>query len=165
MDIEPQNGSSEDYNGPTATVLNQLSLELIKWKGLLPTPLQWPENDPCAFPSEHGASQLYNQPLDPSLASRGQHGHITGKLFTGDLDSEPVQYPYLYDIQVALLRTRYYYAKYIIHRPFIYKALHFPDQMTQSDAEGVAECLKVCIALLISTIPLSSLFRTLPDAL
>ena len=29
------------------------------------------------------------------------------------------------------------------YRPFVYKALHFPEQMTLEDAEGVAECLKV----------------------
>jgi hypothetical protein len=64
-------------------------------------------------------------------------------LFTTDLNSEPVHYPYAYDIQVALLRTRYYYAKYMVHRPFVYKALHFPEQTTQEDAQGVAECLRV----------------------
>ena len=42
-------------------------------------------------------------------------------LFSTDLDKEPIQYPYVYDIQVALLRTRYYQAKYMVYRPFVYK--------------------------------------------
>jgi hypothetical protein len=62
-------------------------------------------------------------------------------LFSTDLDKEPIQYPYVYDIQVALLRTRYYQAKYMVYRPFVYKALHFPEQMTQEDAEGVRRVL------------------------
>ena len=87
----------------------------------------------------------YGQSLDPTLSPRqGQPGNPLGPLFTSDLDSEPVQYPYAYDVQVALLRaTRYYCAKYMVYRPFVYKALHFPEQMTQEDAEGVAECLRV----------------------
>jgi hypothetical protein len=64
-------------------------------------------------------------------------------LFSIDQNKEPIRYPYFYDIQVALLRTRYYQAKYMIYRPFVYKALHFPEQMTQEDAEGAAECLRV----------------------
>ena len=54
-----------------------------------------------------------------------------------------MHYRFVYDVQVAVLRTRYYYAKYVVYRPFVYKALHFPEQMTQEDAQGVAECLRV----------------------
>lgn len=31
----------------------------------------------------------------------------------------------------------------MVNRPFIYKALHFPEQMTDEDIDGVAKCLKV----------------------
>jgi hypothetical protein len=64
-------------------------------------------------------------------------------LFLTDLDKEPIQYPFIYDIQVALLRTRYYQAKYMVYRPLVYKALHLPEQITRGDTEGVAECLRV----------------------
>ena len=84
-------------------------------------------------------------PVDPNLAQPSTQHNVP--LFSADLTAEYVQYPYAYDIQVALLRTRYYYAKYIIYRPYVYKALHFPDQMQQEDAEGVAECLRVSYAL------------------
>lgn len=63
--------------------------------------------------------------------------------FTADLGSDPTYTPYLYDIQVALLRTRYYYTNYVLHQPYVYKALHFPEQLTEKDAEGAAECLRV----------------------
>jgi hypothetical protein len=67
--------------------------------------------------------------------------------FSEDFNGDPHHYPFAYDIQVALLRTRYYYAKYVAHRPFVYKALHSPEQMCQEDAEGAAECLRVCVGL------------------
>ena len=106
---------------------------------MLPRDLQWPEDDPTSFPLLHPTGGL-NTPVDPSLSPRRSQPE---PLFTTDLDSDPIQYPYVYDVHVALLRTRYYYAKYMVYRPFVYKALHFPEQMTQDDAEGVAECLRV----------------------
>jgi hypothetical protein len=60
------------------------------------------------------------------------------------------------------LRTRYYYAKYIVHRPFVYKALHFPDQMTQEDAQGVAECLRSCLKWPLTLSPASRHKRLIP---
>jgi hypothetical protein len=109
---------------------------------MLPQDLQWAEDDPAGFPTPQPETlEGFNRSLDPNLSPHP--GHSSLPLFTTDLDSEPVQYPYVYDIQVALLRTRYYYAKYMVYRPFVYKALHFPEQMTEEDAEGVAECLRV----------------------
>jgi hypothetical protein len=109
---------------------------------MLPRDLQWAEDDPACFPGLQQADSCdFGQPLDPDSSSHPVHSYKT--LFSTDLDKEPIQYPYVYDIQVALLRTRYYQAKYLAHRPFVYKALHFPDQMTPEDAEGVAECLRV----------------------
>lgn len=127
---------------PSASSLKQLADTLIQWRGMLPRELQWAEDDPAAFPSPQGApSRGSRKSLDPNLSQPPERA--LNPLFTTDLNAEPMQYPYLYDIQVALLRSRYYYAKYIVYRPFIYKALHFPDQISQTDAEGVAECLRV----------------------
>lgn len=133
--------SSEEFGGPAASSLKQLAGQLAQWRGMLPRDLQWAEDDPAGFPSPQPTMGGFNQQLDPNLSQ--QQGQQNTPLFTTDLDSEPVQYPYVYDIQVALLRTRYYYAKYMVYRPFVYKALHFPEHMTQEDAEGVAECLRV----------------------
>ena len=33
----------------------------------------------------------------------------------------------------AQLRTRYYYARYLLYRPYVYKALHHPKQMSAED--------------------------------
>lgn len=134
--------TNEDFSGPSADTLKQLASQLDQWRSLLPRDLQWPEDDPTVFPMSAEPTYFYNQSLDPALAPPHQ-GQSGTQLFITDLHREPIQYSYAYDIQVALLRTRYYYAKYMVHRPFIYKALHFPAQMTQEDAEGVADCLKV----------------------
>lgn len=130
-----------DESIPSASSLKQLAESLTQWRGMLPRDLQWAEDDPAAFPSPQPPPvPSFHQPLDPGLSPQTPS---LQPLFTTDLDREPVHYSFVYDIQVALLRTRYYYAKYIVHRPYIYKALHFPDQMSQLDAEGVAECLRV----------------------
>jgi hypothetical protein len=92
--------------------------------------LQWPENASSALPQF--------PPLSVSIAHQARL-----LLFITNLEKESMYYLYTFNIQVILLRMRYYYTKYIIYRLFVYKALHFPEQMTQEDAEGVANCLKV----------------------
>ena len=142
---DTDSSSEGGYTGPSTSSLKQLALQLSRWRGLLPRELQWAEDDPAGFPTPQpvgmGTGGGFDQPpVDPNLSGSASRG----ALFTADLDSEPVQYPYVYDVQVALLRTRYYYAKYMVYRPFLYKALHFPGQISHEDAEGVAECLHVC---------------------
>jgi hypothetical protein len=124
--------------------MKQLASQLTQWRGMLPRDLQWAEDDHASFPStQQVGSSSTDQPLKSNLST--QTAQSSMPLFSTDLNNEPIQYPYVYDIQVALLRTRYYYAKHMVYRPFVYKALHFPEQMTQEDAEGVAECLRVCL--------------------
>ena len=135
-------GTSVDFVGPSASTLKHIASQLTQWRGMLPHPLQWAEDDPTSFPDpRHGNKANFDQQVDPSLSPQQSEAGMV--MFTSDLDSEPVRYPYAYDIQVALLRTRYYYAKYMVYRPFVYKALHYPGQLTREDAEGVAECFMV----------------------
>jgi len=136
--------SAEETPGPTAANLHQLASSLVQWRALLPRDLQWVEEDPTSFPNPNTGP--YSRQLDPNLSPQQAHSGIS--LFSADLNSEPVHYPYLYDIQVALLRTRYYCAKFMVYRPFCYKALHYPEQMMQEDAQGVAECLACLLKLL-----------------
>jgi len=127
---------------PSVTSLEALAETLIQWRSMLPKELQWAEDDPAAFPAPHTSPVVdFKTALDPSLSQTPSRSQPP--LFSTNLDMEPLQYQYLYDIQVALLRSRYYYARYIVYRPLVYKALHFPEQMSQMDAEGVAECLRV----------------------
>ncbi|CZR50703.1 related to acetate regulatory DNA binding protein FacB [Phialocephala subalpina] len=154
-------GSSDEFRGPSAQNISHLASQLSQWRGMLPKQLQWAEGDPAGFPSPQPVNVgPYNQALDPHLSP--QQVPSGSPLFTTDLSGEPVHYPYLYDIQVALLRTRYYYAKYTLYRPFVYKALHFPEQMTHEDAEGVAKCLKSCLKWPLLLSPPSRRKRLIP---
>jgi len=83
-------------------------------------------------------------------------------MFTTDLDTPPARYPYGFDIQVALLRSRYYYTKYLIHRPVMYKALHAPDAVTHDDAATVAACLRACLRWPIAMSPTCKNKRLIP---
>jgi hypothetical protein len=140
----PLSSNDESFVGSTANSLKQLSAKLAQWRGLLPQELQWSDDNPLSFSIPKPPNpDSFDQTMDPSL-SQSSAQSSSFALFTADLDSEPAYYPYIYDIQVALLRTRYYYTNYMVHQPFVYKALHYPEQLTEDDARGVAQCLQVC---------------------
>ncbi|KAG7292063.1 hypothetical protein NEMBOFW57_002094 [Staphylotrichum longicolle] len=173
--------------GVSQITLHQLALQLEQWRGMLPAHLRWREDSPGAFPNSH-AGELYNaslftpattpisppyptpntpNPSNPNPSTRPQTpgpGLIPADplMFTTDLDLPPPRYPYLLDIQVALLRSRYYYTKYLIHRPYLYKALHHPDAMSHDDAVGVAECLKACLKWPVAMSPTARHKRLVP---
>lgn len=134
--------TSEGFGGPTAETLTRLEESLENWRNLLAGNLylQWPEDDPTAYPFrvDPQLMNIYHN-VDPTLGG-------TAKMFYTHSQPSQLRFPYVYEIQVALLRTRYYYAKYMIYRPYIYKVLHFPEELDSSDMEAAATCLKVCCA-------------------
>ncbi|KAL1871061.1 hypothetical protein VTK73DRAFT_2257 [Phialemonium thermophilum] len=133
--------------------IQQLALQLEQWHGMLPAALKWPEDNPSAFPST--ASEAY----DPGSGV----GHVPSHLmFSTDLDAPPAVYPYVLDLQAALLRARYYHVKYLIHRPFLYKALHHPDVVTHEDAVGVATCLRSALRWPVALSPACARKRLMP---
>ncbi|KAI1499637.1 hypothetical protein F5X99DRAFT_389018 [Biscogniauxia marginata] len=134
----------------------QLTAQLDQWRGLLPVYLRWHEEHPGAF--SHLSQEMYDQSLYPTPLP-DLH---TNYMFTADLDAPFVSYPYAVDIQTAILRSRYYYVKYLMYRPFIFKALHHPEQMTQDDAEGVTECLKAILKWPITMSPTCFQKRLVP---
>lgn len=137
-------------------------MQLDQWRELLPLHLRWVERDYGTFlPPGH---DVYGTPVyqtttpvtapSPALPTRPTATPpVTSVTFTPDLNSHPVAYPYAMDIQVALLRTRYYTTRLLLYRPFLYKALHYPDQMNNEDAEGVANCLSTCLLWPITMSP------------
>lgn len=123
--------------------IRSLAMQLDHWREtLLPKHLQWEEDAPENLPGGSASRQA---------------------MFTADLSAPPVPYRYAMDIQVALLRTRYYHTKHFIHRPFLYKALHHPDQMAQGDAEGVAACLRACLKWPLTMNPVCTRKRLIPS--
>ncbi|KAI5198715.1 hypothetical protein E4T38_07355 [Aureobasidium subglaciale] len=117
---------SEDYGGPPVHVIKELARQLESWRSLLPRPLQWSDNDKTEF---------------PNMGSAGRQG--TDSLFSMDQGSVPINHRDNLDIMTAQLRTQFYYARFMIYRPFVYKALHFPELMTEED--------QICCALAIQS--------------
>jgi len=148
--------TSEVFNGPTVDTLEALALEVQKWRDSCTDQLNWPEDDPTAYPTAVDHRLLYQQSVDPDLT-------YPTKLFSVPSQQPQSSFlPYVYDIQVALLRTRYYYAKYMVYRPYIYKALHFPESVTHKDKQAVAICLKACLKWPITMAPTSRRKRLIP---
>lgn len=119
-------------------LLGQLSAQLAEWRGMLPKELQWDSDSPACNPARPSTFDVLT---DSSMMEDVKDSEPV--FFRSDLTVPMSRVLYAYDIQVALLRSRYCHANYVAHRPFIYKALHFPEQITQEDAEGVAVCLRV----------------------
>ncbi|KAI5466213.1 hypothetical protein BGZ63DRAFT_347795 [Mariannaea sp. PMI_226] len=133
--------------------VKQFAAQLDQWRGMLPGHLRWQDDQskPYPDPSEHVFASMYS----------GQSLQTT-YMFTSDLDTPPARYPYTADIQVALLRTRYYYNKYLVYRPCVFKALHYPDSLSREDADGAAECLKASLKWPIALSPPCANKRLVP---
>jgi hypothetical protein len=169
--------------GINQNTIRQLALQLEQWRGMLPPHLRWHEDAPGSFPNSN--ADIYHAslftpattPISPSIPTTASAATTTTNrptqpsaqtptaaplMFTTDLDAPPARFPYVLDIQVALLRSRYYYTKYLIHRPFLYKALHHPDAMSHDDAVGAAECLKACLKWPVAMSPTCRNKRMVP---
>ncbi|ATZ46138.1 hypothetical protein BCIN_01g07910 [Botrytis cinerea B05.10] len=159
--MDANSSCSEGYTFLTAAGVRQLASQLTQWRGLLPSALQWVEDEPASFPYVQTPERDIEN-IDPNFTSPMSQQSYRPVLFSTDIDEEPVRYPYAYDIQVATLRTRYYYAKYMVYRPFVYKVLHSPELVTPEDAQNVAECLRSCLMWPILLSPPSRCKRLIP---
>ncbi|KAM0296381.1 hypothetical protein ACHAO9_000022 [Fusarium lateritium] len=146
------NGSTSPGN---AAVMKQLDAQLDQWRGMLPSHLRWQDIQDVSYsdPSHDAFGDVYT---GQALQSN--------RIFTPDLDTQPATYPFVADIHIALLRTRYSYNKYLIYRPCIFKALHHPESLTREDAEGAAECLKASLKWPIALSPPCTNKRLVPIA-
>ncbi|KAF4550695.1 Fungal Zn(2)-Cys(6) binuclear cluster domain-containing protein 6 [Elsinoe fawcettii] len=113
--------NSEDYDGPPIHLVKELARQLESWRTYLPQALQWSDAEMHSFPNVNPLARRQPSPL-----------------FTVQDNGEPTNHRYNLDIVTGHLRTRFYYARYMIYRPFIFKALHFPEAMTQDDASYCA---------------------------
>lgn len=106
-------------------VVREMVRQLDSWRALLPRPLQWSDAEKFNFPSLDPNSR---QPSEP--------------LFSVDQGTVPIGHKYNLDVVTAQLRTRFYYARFMMYRPFVYKALHFPELMTTEDVNCCALAIK-----------------------
>ena len=121
----PQAENQEDYGGPPVAVIREMVRQLDSWRALLPRPLQWSDNDKFDFPATDPTARRPNEPL-----------------FCPDQGPIPIGHKYNLDVVTAQLRTRFYYARFMMYRPFVYKALHFPELMTPDDCSCCALAIK-----------------------
>ena len=135
----------DDYGGPPVHVIRELARQLDSWRSLLPRPLQWADNDKFDFPNSDPTSRRPNEAL-----------------FSPDQGPVPIGHKYNLDVVTAQLRTRFYYARFMMYRPFVYKALHFPELMNEDDANCCALAIKSACLWSICMAPPKNKKRLLP---
>lgn len=134
--------SSSELEPIAVTVVDGFFAQLDTWRSMLPQPLRWSDaraahfQAPMPQPAYYGQGAMY--PPQPAVLQAAD-------IFTADLTLAPTHYPYATDVRIALLRTRFHYNKYLIYRPFLFKALHHSSSVGTDDARCVAECLKACL--------------------
>lgn len=137
--------SSDGYGGPPLTVIREMSRQLESWRSLLPRPLQWQDNEKLEFPNIDVGSRRPNEPL-----------------FSPDQGPVPIGHKYNLDLVTAQLRTRFYYARFMMYRPFVYKALHFPELMDAEDEYCCGVAIKAALLWPIALAPPKNKKRLVP---
>ncbi|KAL8360482.1 hypothetical protein RB601_007217 [Gaeumannomyces tritici] len=146
--------------------LEELIMNLEQWKMMVPPQLRWTESRPEEFPNPggplaHAMPELLSMAMAPSGVA-DDAPPCPRAMFTTDLAAEPATYPSNLDVQVAVLRSRYYYAKLNIYRQHVFRVLNHPEQMRAEDARGAAECLRACLKWPVSMSPTSTHKRLVP---
>jgi hypothetical protein len=119
--------------------------QLESWRNLLPRSLQWQDTDRFAYPHLGPSHRLPNEPL-----------------FTTNNLPVLIAHRHNIDIMVAQLRTRYYYARFMIYRPFIWRALHMPENMSDDDEEFCAMAVRSACLWPVIMAPPKSKKRLVP---
>jgi hypothetical protein len=137
---------SDDYGGPPVHVIKELARQLESWRSLLPRSLQWSDSDKTEYPHTlHLPSKQGNE-----------------SLFSVDQGTTPTKHQDNLDIMTAQLRTHFYYARFMIYRPFLFKALHFPEMMAEEDRTCCALALQSACLWPLSLAPPKNKKRLVP---
>ncbi|KAL1649935.1 hypothetical protein SLS58_001311 [Diplodia intermedia] len=135
----------EGQDGPPTHVIRELSRQLESWRSMLPPPLQWTDEPP-------EARFQYIHPDSPE----------TVRSFAPGSTSIPSESPNALDLATAHLRSRYYYARFILYRPFVFKVLHWPAQTTDEDRQFAGMCIKSIMLWPIALAPPKNRKRLVP---
>jgi hypothetical protein len=108
--------SPAHYSGPPIKLVQELIRQLDTWRNTLPQRLQWSDNERFGFTE-----------VEPTATSP------RFSFFSSLRNVGPSKIDHNVDIAVAQLRTRFYHARFLVHRPFVYKALHARELMTPGD--------------------------------
>jgi hypothetical protein len=145
MSLVPDPMESKIYRGPSYIECTALADDLEEWREALPNPLKWNDGLTSEMPNATNNPSPYEPLFVPNNPT-----------------NLPITHRFSLDILIALLRSRYLYARYIIYLPFVYKALHYPDQMSNDDFYGVTWCLKACLHWPVVMSPPKDKKRILP---
>lgn len=107
--------------------------------------MQWTDHDRLEFPSSDPNLRRPNEPL-----------------FSHDQSAVPINHRFNLDVVTAQLRTRFYYARFLTYRPFVYKALHFAELMTSEDIKYCALAIKSACLWPVSLAPPKNKKRLVP---
>ena len=116
-----------------------MARQLHSWQAFLPAVLQWSDDD--IF------SDADLDPIDEGDAD------TVGLLFGRELGP---------DLLNAELRTRFYYAHFILYRPFSFKALHLPHLMSAHDAQYCALAIRAACTWPVTLAPARERKRLIP---
>lgn len=138
--------SSGSFGGPPTSIIREMAHQLDSWRSLLPQPLQWTENAILDLP---GGRSTTPRPEELLFSTTGPR-------------LGPIGHRHNLDIVNAQLRTRFYYARFMLFRPFIYKALHSPKSVTTDDADCCALAIESACLWPMSMAPPKDKKRLVP---
>lgn len=118
------------YSGPPSELASKLLHQLDCWRDALPQWIQWSDEDLFNFEEVEPLTTALHAGLSEPI-----HNLHIGRL---DYDS---------DIAVSQLCTRFYHARLLICRPFIYKALHLTELITADDRMKCAFAINAALLL------------------
>lgn len=113
----------DNFTGPPIYIVQELDRQLETWRLQLPSRLQWTEADIYSA-EDTGTIQDTDAEAGASPSQKSQLNQVGA------------------EILAAELRARFYYAQFILGRPFIFKALHFAEFMNDQDAEYCAQAIR-----------------------
>ncbi|RMY10018.1 hypothetical protein D0866_14540 [Hortaea werneckii] len=113
--------TTDGYGGAPVSLIHEMGRQLDSWRSLLPELLQWRDDDAFKFP-------IFRPSTSEAHVQSFSHNEAAG--LVGDRHNS--------DMLTAHLRTRFYYARYVLYRPFVFKALHYPELMSAVDVEYCA---------------------------
>ena len=117
---------AENHRYSLSTWISEVDRQLDEWRAHLPDPLQWNDDHAADPPNANEGGSALDPPFDPGGASES-----------------PFEEAHNWEILIAVLRSKYMHAKYLIGLPIIYKALHFPARITQKDLGDCMVFIKV----------------------
>lgn len=113
------------------------------WRAQLPAQLSWTDED--------------------RLVLRGRSASSTQAFRFTITPAEPLEDPDRWIMVIAQLRTRFYFIRSWIFQPYIYQALHLPEEVKRESGDEIARCLQDMLLAPIAMYPCRIQKRLVPD--